>query len=308
MVFIVFFLASNVRGIQKRGRPLRASVCGILSQKHIYSAFACRNINNRDVLVTLALLIETTKRAPGILCEGPAEQTFKFCTGNKKKKCVKFTEGTSETSRDYWKLLSKLARLRQKRCRGHWRRGIKYAPPCLASVFANFRWNMPQWTRELLAKSSYCDKVLSSRDGFVKIQWSHKHTDQLICGCGCCELFLERQDFEPYMSIQNILWRWKKFVIQDRTWKSIVEEWFEHQNRYSGDLKGAEFADVRVCSRDFFSLSAKLMFVEKMACRMLDINPDIADMHHFVETATNAMETQENKRFLNHEEFLKISM
>ena len=212
-------------------------------------------------------------------------------------------------------MLSKLARLRQKRCRGHWRRGIKYAPPvvivfapCLASVFANFRWNMPQWTRELLVKSSYCDKVLSSRDGFVKIQWSHKHTDQLICGCGCCELFLERQDFEPYMSIQNILWRWKKFVIQDRTWKSIVEEWFEHQNRYSGDLKGAEFADVRVCSRDFFSLSAKLMFVEKMACRMLDINPDIADMHHFVETATNAMETQENKRFLNHEEFLKISM
>ena len=51
-----------------------------------------------------------------------------------------------------------------------------------------------------------------------------------------------------------------------------------------------------------------MMFVNKVACRMLDINPDIAQMHYWIEKATNAMETQENKRFLSREEFLKIGM
>lgn len=215
----------------------------------------CRNINNRDVLVTLAVLIETHHRAPGIFTEGPSEQTFKFCVSDKKKNCVKFTEGKSETSRDYWKLLSKLARLRRKRCRGLWRRGIKYAPPkiiifapCLPGVFSNFCWNFPQWTRELLAKSSYCDKVLSSEQGFVKIRWSDQHSEQLICGCGCCGLFLERQQFRQHLSVENVLSRWKQFVEKKRTWKEIVIHWYEHQNRYGGDLEGAEFADVRVCA------------------------------------------------------------
>ena len=231
-----------------------------LSPTPHFSAFCIRNINNRDILVTLAILIETTLRAPGVYNEGPAEQTFKFCVGDKKKRCVKFTEGKSESSRDYWKILAKLARLRLKRCRGHWRRGIKYAPPvvivfapCLPSVFANFRWNIPQWTRELLAKSSYHDKVLSSQDGFMKIRWSDKHSDQLICGCGCCELFLDRQEFKHHLSIENILWRWKKFMKQKRTWKNIVEEWFQHQNRYAGDVEGAEFADLRVCPFEFLT-------------------------------------------------------
>ena len=236
------------------------SMCASLSPTPHFSAFCIRNINNRDILVTLAILIETTLRAPGVYNEGPAEQTFKFCVGDKKKRCVKFTEGKSESSRDYWKILAKLARLRLKRCRGHWRRGIKYAPPvvivfapCLPSVFANFRWNIPQWTRELLAKSSYHDKVLSSQDGFMKIRWSDKHSDQLICGCGCCELFLDRQEFKHHLSIENILWRWKKFMKQKRTWKNIVEEWFQHQNRYAGDVEGAEFADLRVCPFEFLT-------------------------------------------------------
>ena len=41
---------------------------------------------------------------------------------------------------------------------------------------------------------------------------------------------------------------------------------------------------------------------------MLDVNPDIAEMHQFIETATKALESQENKRFLNRTEFLKIGV
>lgn len=30
------------------------------------------------------------------------------------------------------------------------------------------------------------------------------------------------------------------------TWKVRAQQWFQHQNRFSGGLEGAEFADVRV--------------------------------------------------------------
>ena len=41
---------------------------------------------------------------------------------------------------------------------------------------------------------------------------------------------------------------------------------------------------------------------------MLDINPDIAEMHLFIEKVTKALESQENKRFLTRAEFLKIGV
>lgn len=46
----------------------------------------------------------------------------------------------------------------------------------------------------------------------------------------------------------------------------------------------------------------------QFACRMLDINPDIGQMHDMIDQATHAMQSHENKRFLNKEEYIEIGV
>lgn len=135
-------------------RIKHASVFSFRFKMFKKKAYYFRNVNIRDILAILPILVQQHGRGPGGFGEGPAERTFQFLTKFKDKKCIKFTFGDGEESRDWWKLVWKICR-GMKYVRGNYQTQVPYRSktnlcfcPCLQSQMKTFQFNTAIFMRE----------------------------------------------------------------------------------------------------------------------------------------------------------------
>ena len=113
-----------------------------------------RNMNIYDVLALLPKLVQKHARGCANYSEGPAERNYKFIKKYKDIKCVRFSLGDAEESRDWNLMMNKLVTTGAGH-RGKFQESIPYVEkknlcfsPCLVSQFTTFKFNTSVFLRE----------------------------------------------------------------------------------------------------------------------------------------------------------------
>ena len=112
-------------------------------------------MNIYDVLALLPKLVQKHARGCANYSEEPAEKNYQFIKKYKDMKCIKFSLGDAEESRDWNLMVNQIVTTVNTASHGKFQESIPYVEkknlcfsPCLVSQFTTFKFNTSVFLRE----------------------------------------------------------------------------------------------------------------------------------------------------------------